>query len=307
MKNNNTFTNKTILITGGTGSIGRKVVIQFLSKQKPKLVKIFARNEYRHFELEERLEVNFYRNKFEYIIGDIRDPLRLDEALKNVDIVIHAASLKHINYCEKNPEEAIKTIVLGSQNLIDLSIKNNVSKVIAISTDKAVYPISVMGISKLMAERLFIKNRSNSKVRTKFTVVRLGNVLNSSGSVVPKWIREIKKGKNIEVTDQRMRRFFMSMAEAVELIFYTATVMQGREIIVFKMPEVNIFDLAKKTIKKYGDSHIKIKITGIKDGEKIKEQLYTNEESGLMYENEKYYIIQPDQKTFLKRKHCYYF
>jgi len=303
---NNTFTNKTILITGGTGSIGRNIVIQLLSNHKPKLVKIFARDEYKHFELEKYLESRYPKNKFEHIIGDIRDSQRLNEALKRVDIVIHTASLKHVTHCEGNPDEAVKTNIIGAQNLINLSIENGVSRVVAVSTDKAVYPTTVMGISKLMMERLFIQKRNSKLTQTKFAVVRFGNVLNSRGSVIPRWIEQIKNGENIQVTDKKMRRFIMSIPNAVKLIIFAVKIMRGREIIVFKMPEVSIFKLAQETIKKYGkNKNIKIKLIGMRDREKLRERLFTEEEKELMYENEKFYIILPDRKTFLERRGVY--
>lgn len=307
MKNkNNIFTNKVILVTGGTGSIGREMVIQLLSNHQPKLVKIFARSEYPHFKLEKYLESRFPKNKFEHIIGDIRDPLRLNEALKKVDIVIHTASLKHVTYCEENPDEAVKTNIVGAQNLINLCIENGVSKVVAVSTDKAVYPTTFMGISKLIMERLFIKKRNTKIIKTKFAVVRFGNVLNSQGSVIPRWIEQIKNGEDIEITDKRMMRFIMSVSEAIKLIIFAIKIMRGREIFVFKSPEVKIFELANNTIKKYAKGkNIKIKLIGMRDREKLREKLFTDEERELIYEKKDFYIILPDKKTFLERKEVY--
>ncbi len=304
-KDEHPFKDKTVLVTGGTGSIGAEIVFQLLDHQEPKLVKIFARDEYKHFELEKDLESRFPKDRFQHIIGDIRDLERLREVLKGVDIVIHTASLKHVTYCEENPEEAIKTNVIGAQNLINACTANKVAKVIAISTDKAVNPSSVMGVTKLMMERLFIQQRKEKELATKLCVVRFGNVLNSRGSVIPRWIKQIKKGEDIWVTDKKMKRFFMSIPCAVELIISAAGIMQGREIIVFKMPEINIYSLAKQIIREHGNGKTKIKFIGMRDREKMQERLFTDEEQELMYEDDRLYIIQPDRKTFLERRGSY--
>jgi len=302
-KNNDIFLNKSILVTGGTGTIGRQIVIQLLKYHNPKIVKIFARNEYEHWKLQNYLELFFSNNKFLHIIGDIRDKEKLDEALFKTDIVFHCASLKHITYCEENPDEAIKTNVIGSLNLANLAIKNNVEKVIGISTDKAVEPTTLMGITKLLMERYLIKKKNSNTI---FSIIRLGNVLNSRGSVIQKWQKQIENNKNITITDRRMKRFFLNIENVAKLIIKSVYMMKGEEIFVLKMPEISILDLAKETIKKYSfQKKIKIELIGLREREKIKEKLFTEEEKKLMYETNNFFIILPNKKIYEERKGFY--
>lgn len=290
------FENKIILVTGGTGSIGSEIVRRLI-KYHPKQIRIFSRDESKHYFLQQELEEIRDDVEIRYLIGDIRDKERLEKAFFNVDIVFHAAALKHVPYCEYNPFEAIKTNVNGTQNVIDASMEKNVSQVICISTDKAVYPNTVMGITKLLAERIVIGAKNYlGDARTKFSVVRFGNVLNSRGSVVPTWIEQIKKGGPITVTDKKMARFFMTIADAVDLIFLAISKMKGEEIFVLKMPEKNIYELAKKTIAENSNGKkIEIKMVGPRDKEKLHEKLYTDEEKDFMAENESFYIIHPNK------------
>jgi FlaA1/EpsC-like NDP-sugar epimerase len=301
------FANKKILITGGTGSIGSEIVRQLL-KFKPMQIRIYSRDESKHFFLQKEIEeINSKKTDVKFLIGDIRDKERLNKAFRNVDIVFHTAALKHVPFCEYNPFEAIKTNVYGTQNVIDLAIEHNVEKVIAISTDKAVYPNGIMGITKLLMERMITSSYHYiGPAKTKFTVVRFGNVLNSRGSVVPTWIEQIKKGNSVTVTDKRMKRFFMSISEAVELVFLAASMMKGQEIFVLKMKEQNIYELAQKTIDKYSNGKkIKIKIIGARENEKITEELYTKEEESLMIKLNKYYVIFPNKNLFKERMKQY--
>lgn len=290
-----TFFNKVILVTGGTGSIGSEIVRQLIP-YKPRQIRVYSRDESKHFLLEQELARNKIKTDIRYLIGDIRDKDRLDKAMFGVDIVFHGAALKHVPYCEYNPFEAIKTNVSGTQNLIDLALKHNVKKVIAISTDKAVNPNTVMGITKLLMERMIISSQYYlGDAHTKFAVVRFGNVLNSRGSVVPTWIEQIKNGGPVTVTDKHMTRFFMSISEAVSLVFLATDMMIGKEVFVLKMPEWNINDLAKETIRDHSEGKkIRIKIIGIREREKLRERLFTDEESELMIEKRKFYIILPD-------------
>lgn len=290
------FRNKVILVTGGTGSIGSEIVRQLI-RYKPKQIRIYSRDESKHFFFQQELDRNNIKTDIRYLIGDIRDKERLDKAMYRADIVFHAAALKHVPYCEYNPFEAIKTNVYGTQNLIDCALAQNVKKVIAISTDKAVYPSTVMGITKLLMERMIISSHYYmGDAPTKFAVVRFGNVLNSRGSVVPTWIEQIKNGGPVTVTDKNMTRFFMSISDAVTLVFSAAGMMLGQEIFVLKMPERNIYDLARETIHTYGKGKkIPVKITGIREREKIHEHLFTEEEQKLMIEKRKFYIILPDR------------
>ncbi len=299
-----TFNKKIILVTGGTGSIGSEIVRQILP-YRPKQVRVYSRDESKHFFLEQELKKLSSPVDIKYFIGDIRDKDRLEKAFQGVNIVFHAAALKHVPYCENNSFEAIKTNVYGTQNIIDLAIKNNVDRLIAISTDKAVYPNNVMGITKLLMEKMVICSKYYSgSALTKFSVVRFGNVMNSRGSVIPVWINQINEGGPVTVTDKRMKRFFMSIPDAVNLVFLAATLMKGQEIFVLKMDEENIYQLAKKTIIKNSNSKkIKIKIVGKRNGEKITEKLFTDEEKELLIECKKFYIVLPDEikvKKFLK-------
>lgn len=296
---NKVFGNKVILVTGGTGSIGSEIVRKLLP-YKPKQIRVFSRDETKHHFLQNELEQIKKNIEIRHLIGDIRDRERLDKAFLNVDIIFHAAALKHVPYCEYNPFEAIKTNVHGTQNVIDLALKHNVSKVIGISTDKAVYPNTVMGITKLLAERMLIgANNYLGEADTKFSVVRFGNVINSRGSVIPTWIEQIKNGRPITVTSKKMSRFFMSIEEAVDLIFLASAKMRGQEIFVLKMKEENIYDLAKKTIEANSNGKkVSIRITGARDREKFSEMLFTNEEKESMLEEDLYYVIFSSKKAF---------
>lgn len=301
------FQGKRILVTGGTGSIGSEIVRQLL-KYKPKQIRIYSRGETKQFHLHQELsddEKNLEILRF--LIGDVRDKDRLNRAFKDIDIVFHAAALKHVPFCEMNPFEAIKTNIYGTQNVIDLAIDHEVEKVIAISSDKAVDPNTIMGITKLMMERM-VSSASNysGAPKIKFTAVRFGNVVNSRGSVIPLWIEQIKKGKPVTITDPKMSRYFMSIHDAVKLVFMAATTMLGSEIFVFKMSKYNINDLAKEVIKRFGNgSEYKIKIIGAREREKIDEKLFTDEEKEFILDMGPFNIIQPNKESYLKRKSSY--
>ena len=301
------FSNKKILVTGGTGSIGSEIVRQLL-KFEPKQIRIFSRDESKQYSLEEELRSEFeVGDRLKFLLGDIRDKDRLDIAFEDIDIVFHAAALKHVPACEYNPFEAIKTNVMGTQNVIDMAIKHTVEKFIAISTDKAVNPSTVMGVTKLLAERLVTSARNYSGEKpVRFAVVRFGNVLNSNGSVIPIWIKQIKRGGPITVTDKRMTRFFMSIPEAVNLVFTAASIMHGEEVFVLKMPEVNIYQLAKKIIKEHANGvKIKIKFIGIRKREKIREYLYTSEEAKSMLKLGLFYILLENEQEVKNREGLY--
>lgn len=291
------FKNKRILVTGGTGSIG-SVIVKELLKYKPKQIRILSRDESKQFALMHELTVP-KSVKVNFLIGDIRDKERLDMAMENIDIVFHAAALKHVSSCEKNPFEAIKTNVQGTQNIINCAYANNVDKVVMVSTDKATEPTNVMGCTKLLAEKLILASflyKGNKK--TKFCCVRFGNVLGSRGSVVPLFINQLKNGQPVTVTDPNMTRFLMFISDAVKLVFKAVKMMKDREIFVLKMPVVNLKDLAQAVIEFYQDKYnIKnnpsIKIIGRKDGERIHERLLTAEESEVALELEDMFVILP--------------
>ncbi len=301
------FKGKRILVTGGTGSIGSEIVRQLL-KFNPKQIRIFSRDETKQFYLRQEFSQLAKNLKIlRFLIGDIRDKDRLDRAFNNIDIVFHAAALKHVPFCEDNPFEAIKTNVVGTQNVIDLSIDHRVEKMVAISTDKAVYPNTFMGITKLMMERMVVSAPNYSgNPEIKFAVVRFGNVINSRGSVLPLWMEQIKKGGPVLVTDKNMERYFMSIQEAVHLVFLATSKMLGSEIFVLKMPKYNIYELASELIKRYSNGKkIGLKIVGARDKEKMTERLFTDEEAEHMIDAGLFNIILPDNKIYKKRLNKY--
>lgn len=301
------FKAKRILVTGGTGSIGSEIVRQLL-KFNPKQIRIYSRDESKQYHLQHELaDADKKRQMLRFLIGDIRDKDRLDRAFRDIDIVFHAAALKHVPFCEDNPFEATKTNVYGTQNVLDLAIDHNIEKMIAISTDKAVYPNTFMGITKLMMERLVVSAANYSgRPKIKFSVVRFGNVINSRGSVIPLWIDQIKSGKPVTVTDKKMERYFMSIEDAVRLVFTAATIMIGSEIFVLKMPKINIHDLAQEVISRFGNGEAaKIKIIGAREREKMDERLFTDTERDLIIDAGPFNIIQSNRGNYLKRKSRY--
>jgi len=298
------FDNKVVLVTGGTGSFGREIVSNLLKNYKTKKIIVFSRDEQKQFFMN-----NEFGNKknIRFFIGDIRDEERLNMASKGVNFIIHAAAMKHVMIAEYNPIEAIKTNVLGAQNIIISSIKNKVDKVIALSTDKAVNPINLYGSTKLAAEKLFVAaNNLSGKNGTIFSVARYGNVLASRGSVIPLFLELRKKGlKNVPITDKRMTRFVISISDAVEFVINSLKKSKGGEIFVPKIPSVKIVDLAKAIMPKCN-----FKIIGIRPGEKLHEVLLTKDEFRLAKEDKNSYVINSnifleDQKNFnnsLKKK-----
>lgn len=300
------FKDKRILVTGGTGSIGSEIVRQLL-KYTPKQIRIYSRDESKQFYLQQELEDGLKEGLLRFLIGDVRDKDRLDRAFNDIDIVFHAAALKHVPFCEDNPFETVKTNINGTQNVLDLAIDHNVEKVIAISTDKAVNPNTFMGITKLAMERLVVAvSNYSGHPEIKFAVVRFGNVVNSRGSVIPLWIEQMKKGKKITITDPKMERYFMSTKEAVDLVFTAARLMLGSEVFVLKMPKYNIYDLAKEVINRYGDGKKhEIKVVGAREREKMDEKLFTEDERDLMIDVGPFYVIQPNKKTYLGRRSSY--
>lgn len=300
------FKNKRILVTGGTGSIGSEIVRQLL-EYEPKQVRVYSRDDSKQFYLQQEMDNEKNKELLRFLIGDIRDKDRLNRAFDNIDIVFHAAALKHVPFCEDNPFEAVKTNVNGTQNVLDLAIDHHVAKVIAVSSDKAVYPNTFMGISKLMMERLVVSASNYSgHPEIKFSVVRFGNVINSRGSVIPLWIDQIKKGGPVTVTDRKMERYFMSTKDAVNLVFMAAQMMLGNEIFVLKMPKYNIYDLALEIIKRYSNGKkIDIEVIGVREREKMKERLFSDEEKGLMIDAGPFNIIQLNKEAYLKRRSNY--
>lgn len=275
----NTFENKDILVTGGCGSIGSEIVKQLL-KYNPKKVRVLDNNESNLFYLGNELNNRSIR----LLVGDIRDRDRVYRAMNGVNIVFHAAALKHVPLCEYNPFEAVRTNVIGTENLISAAIDNNVEKFIGISTDKAVNPINTMGATKLLSEKIII-DTSVSQANTKFCCVRFGNVLDSVGSVIPIFKEQIKKGGPVTITDDKMTRFFMTMPDAITLVLKAAETTKGGEIFILKMGVIRIIDLAKALIEELAPKYnrkakdIKVEFIGKRVGEKMHESLMTEEET----------------------------
>ena len=285
--------NKTILITGGTGSFGVKFIIHCLQKYKPKKLIIFSRDELKHYKLEKMLSDKklLKKNNVRFFIGDIRDKSRLKLATKNVDYLIHAAALKHVSSAEYNPFEAVKTNILGAQNIIEVSLENNIKKVIALSTDKASSPSNLYGATKLTSDKLFCSaNNYVGKQNVKFSVVRYGNVMSSSGSVIPLFKEQSKSGI-LTITDKRMTRFNITLQHGVDFVISVFDQMWGGEIFVPKLPSYKILDLAKAI-----SSKAKLKYIGIKPGEKLHEEMISINESGNTLELKSHFIILPDTK-----------
>ena len=280
------FNDKVIFITGGTGSFGKKFTQILLENYKPKKVIIYSRDEFKQFEMSKTFNDRCMR----YFIGDVRDKDRLLRAMEGVDYVIHAAALKHVPIAEYNPMEAIKTNVLGANNVIDAAIESGVKKVIALSTDKAVNPINLYGATKLAADKLFIAANNIKGARPiKFSVVRYGNVMASRGSVIPLFMRLTKEGaKKLPITHPDMTRFWITLDEAVRFVMMTFETMQGGEIFVPKIPSMKITDLAKAI-----NPDAEFEIIGIRPGEKLHETLISVDESFNTIEFKNYYTIQP--------------
>jgi len=299
----NFYEDKTILITGGVGSIGSELVRKVI-EYNPKVVRILDNNETALFNLEEELQ----SEKIRLFVGDVKDKERLRRAIEEVDIVFHAAALKHVPLCEYNPFEAVKTNVIGTQNLIDVAIDEEIEKFTTISTDKAVNPVNVMGATKLLAERLTISaNFYKGKRKTVFSCVRFGNVLDTRGSVVPLFEKQIKEGTPLTITDPNMTRFMMSIPKAVELVLKAAGMAKGAGIFILKMPALRIGDLAEATIEelasKYGrdPNGIEMKTIGKRAGEKLYEELMTEDEATNAYEDGEMFVVLPQNFEIISK------
>jgi len=289
--------NKSILITGGTGSFGNHFVKKIITNYKPKRLVIFSRDELKQYDMSN--DINEKKNSFvRFFLGDLRDKDRLKTAFKDIDIVIHAAALKQVESSEYNPYECIKTNIIGSQNVITASFENGIKKVIFISTDKAANPINLYGATKLAAEKLFIAaNNIKGKNETNFSVVRYGNVIGSRGSVIPFFINcKKQKKKFAPITHRDMTRFLISLDNGVNFVLSSLGLMNGGEIFVPKIPSVRIVDLAKLILPNH-----KIKIIGIRKGEKLDEVLISKDESSQLFESDDRYIIEP-MLPFFKKK-----
>lgn len=282
---------KTILVTGGTGSFGKKFLEMVFQRYNPKKVIIYSRDEYKQSVIQ-----TDYRNKVDmkrvrFFIGDVRDKTRLMMALNGVDYVVHAAAMKQVPTCEYNPFEAIKTNINGAENVIEAALACGVKKVVALSTDKSVNPINLYGGTKLVSDRLFISANAYSGQRDiTFSVVRYGNVAGSRGSVIPLFRKLIESGETeLPITDCRMTRFWISLEQGVELVFKALEESVGGETYISKIPSFKITDLAEAMLP-----GCKIREIGIREGEKLHEVMVTRDDSRRTYEYEKHYIIYPD-------------
>ncbi len=281
------FNGKSILITGGTGSFGQACARTLLTRYDPARVIIFSRDELKQFEMAQHFS-QFENIRF--FLGDVRDKERLYRAFRGVDIVIHAAALKQVPAAEYNPFEVIKTNIIGAQNIIDAAIDTNVSRVLALSTDKAAAPINLYGATKLCSDKLFIAaNAYASTTDTKFSVVRYGNVLGSRGSVIP-FFRERRKDGVLPITDPRMTRFWITLEQGVDFVLDCLQRMAGSELYVPKLPSMNIMDLARAMCP-----DCRIDVVGIRPGEKIHEVMVPRDEARNTFEFENHFVIVPTQ------------
>lgn len=288
------LSNKNILITGGTGSFGNYFVDKILSEHNPSKLIIYSRDELKQHDFQTKLKSKFseevIQNKVRFFLGDVRDKERLNLAIQDIDIVIHAAALKQVPAAEYNPMETIKTNIIGAQNLIDIVLQHENTRVVALSTDKAANPINLYGATKLASDKLFIA--ANNLVGNKnisFSVVRYGNVFGSRGSVVPYYLNLLENDQiTFPVTDERMTRFWITLDEAVNFVIKTVSIMKGGEIFVPKIPSVNILDVVKAINPK-----AKIEIIGIRPGEKLHEVMCPRDEYFKVIEFNNFFIITP--------------
>lgn len=288
------FKGKRILITGGTGTVGRSLLETLLLEQ-PEVIRIYSRDEFKQFELQQQ-----YRGtpNLRFLLGDVRDYSRLVRAFEGIDYIFHAAALKHVPACEYNPFEAVQTNVVGTQNVIQAALESGVKKVIFTSTDKAISPTNAMGATKLMAERLIVAAEyQKGSSSTVFSAVRFGNVMGSRGSVIPLFVQQIREKRKITLTSADMTRFMMTVSEATRLTMEAMQLAGGGEVFVFKMPIIRLGDLAEVIIdlvcEKYGIrvSEVEIQQIGFRPGEKMYEELMTFEESKNAYEYPHMYAI----------------
>ncbi|AXH98423.1 UDP-N-acetylglucosamine 4,6-dehydratase (inverting) [Sporosarcina sp. PTS2304] len=276
--------NKTILVTGGTGSFGKKFIRRILKEDVKKVI-VFSRDELKQYEMKQE----FKDSRIRFFIGDVRDKERLHRAFDGVDIVIHAAAMKHVEACEYNPFEAVKTNIYGAQNIIEAAIDRNVEQVIALSTDKAAAPVNLYGATKLASDKLFVAANSYvGEKHTRFSVVRYGNVVGSRGSVIP-FFTKMKETGTLPVTDERMTRFWITLDQGVQFVLDSLTRMHGGEIFVPKIPSMNILDLAKAV-----GPECEIEIVGIRPGEKLHEVMVTQDDARHTIEFDDYYVITPE-------------
>jgi UDP-N-acetylglucosamine 4,6-dehydratase (inverting) len=278
---------KTILITGGTGSFGKAFTRKVLAEYKPRKIIIYSRDEYKQYMMQKQFAG--HKNQLRFFLGDIRDKARLYRAFEDADYVVHAAALKQVPALEYNPTEAVKTNVIGADNIVDAAIDKGVKKVIALSTDKAVNPINLYGATKLVAEKIFVAANAYGGGKVKFSGVRYGNVMGSRGSVIPLFISFKKQGiKEFPITDERMTRFWITLEQSVDLVITALEVAEGGEVFVPKIPSMKITDLARAIEPK-----CTFKFMGIRPGEKLHESLISYDEGRNVKEFDGVYVILP--------------
>lgn len=292
--------NSVILVTGGTGSFGKKFLEMVFAKYNPAKVIIYSRDEFKQSVMKTDFADKVDMSKVRFFIGDVRDKDRLYRAFKGVDYVVHAAAMKQVPTCEYNPMEAIKTNIHGAQNVIDAALDRGVKKVVALSTDKAVNPINLYGGTKLVSDKLFTAANAYSGVQgTTFSVVRYGNVAGSRGSVIPIFQKIIENGgTELPITDSRMTRFWITLEQGVELVFKALEESKGGETYISKIPSFHINDLAYAMLP-----DCKIKEIGIREGEKLHEVMVTKDDCRSTYEYDKHYIIYPNYEWWSKSKY----
>ena len=286
---------KNILITGGTGSFGKKITEIILKKYKPRRLIIFSRDELKQFEMSQTYSMDQYPC-IRYFIGDVRDKERLNRAFYNVDYVIHAAAMKQVPAAEYNPFEAVKTNIIGAQNVINVAIDQGIHKVMALSTDKAANPVNLYGATKLCSDKLFIAgNTYGSHKETIFSVVRYGNVMGSRGSVIPFFLK-VKDQGYLPITDPNMTRFWITLEQAVEFVLVCLEKMCGGELFVPKIPSMNIMDLANAIAPE-----CETRIVGVRPGEKIHELMISRDDARQTLELDNFYVIQPQFNYWTRR------
>lgn len=293
---------RNVLLTGGAGSVGRALIPRLLDAD-PNVIRIFDNNEPGLADLRSRFGTTSCR----FLAGDIRDRTRLDRAMEDIDVVIHTAAMKHVDICEYNPFEAVKTNALGLQHVVDAAIDAGVNRVLFTSSDKAVYPANTMGTTKLLGEKLITAgNKHSGREDLRLASVRFGNVINSSQSVIPTFVEQIQHGGPVTLTDPRMTRFFLTYDDLADLINQALTTMQGGEVFVYKMPSIRIEDLAEAMIEAiapevgFEPSAIGIEQIGRRPGETFHEEIMTEREAGRAIENDVMYAVLPETEDFLQ-------
>lgn len=287
MSDHHTLDDKTILVTGGTGSFGQQFIKRVLADYAPRKIIVFSRDELKQFEMQQRYPTKKYPT-LRYFIGDVRDRDRLYRAFKDVDVVVHAAAMKQVPACEYNPVEAVKTNIMGAANVIDAAIDCGVPQVLALSSDKAANPLNLYGASKLCSDKLFVAGNFYSGVRqTRFSIVRYGNVLGSRGSVIPFFLKKRKEGV-LPITDERMTRFWITLDQAVDFVLQSLQRMRGGEVFVPKLPSMRITDLAKAIAPE-----CELRIVGIRAGEKLHEVMIPEDDARSSLEFDDQYVILP--------------